>query len=109
MRLLQLGHELRGEVAPLVEIVDQAVARRHRRIDRGARARGGTLQGHHGAALLLELVERSALRSQRPPMRFHAHAIELGDRRHPARHAADRAQIIGGEQELDIAGTAALR
>ena len=35
LRLLQFGDVLRGEIAPPIEIVDQPVARVHRRVDRG--------------------------------------------------------------------------
>ena len=42
-------------------------------------------------------------------MRLEAQAIELGDRRDAARHAAERAHVVRREQQRNVARAAALR
>ena len=108
LRLLQLGHVFRGQVAPGVDGVDGGVARLHRLLEILMGLGRGLLRQRHLGAPVLEVGERRALGGQRPAVRFHAHAIQRGDGGHATREAAERPRVVTGQQQLGVAAAAAL-
>ena len=60
-------------------------------------------------ALLIEIVQRVALGGQRAAMGFEPHAIHFRDGGDAARHASERAHIVGREQQLHVARAPAFR
>ena len=90
----------------LIEILNHPIVGRNGGPRGGACAGRVLLQHFDPRRFPIELVQRVALGGQRSPIRFEPHAIDFRDRRHAARHAADRADIIRGQQQLNVTGVA---
>ena len=108
LRRFELSDELRVQIAPRVDGLDQRRPRGNGPVDRRAGADGAVLQPRDLLGLGFERLALGGERGQRPLVLLHALPIEPIHRGRRAVGTADRLQVVEIEQQPPVAGASQL-